>query len=126
MFNPDSIRCSERKGNFKYSVGGRMTCGNQRLPITLSVTKNRYCNDVRISLLCPARSERRTLQRLALFANVRRAMVWSTRLKRTRQPITKIGIMFPMDERKRMFPDYLSIAEHAISGVDQALNPERR
>jgi len=43
--------------------------------------------------------------------------------KRVRQPITKIGIMFPMDERYRTFRDYLSIAEHAIGSIDSALNP---
>ncbi len=124
MFKPNSIRCTERRGNFKYAVGGHVTCGDQQLPIALSITKNRHCSDVRISLLCPARSERKMLRKLALFANVRRALVWSTRMqKRVGQPITKIGIMFPMDERHRTFRDYLSIAEHAISGVDQSINP---
>ena len=61
--------------------------------------------------------------RVGNFANVRRATVWSTRMKKyPRQPIIKIGIMFPMDERYRTFRDYLSIAEYAINSVDQALN----
>ncbi len=123
MFKPNSIRCIARRANFKYSVGGTVTCGDQQLPITLSIMKNRHCSDVHISLLCPARSEWKTLQKLAHFANLRRALVWSTRMKkRVREPITKIGIMFPMDERQRTLRDYLSIAEHAIRGIDQALN----
>ena len=123
MFKPESIRCSERRGNFKYSVGGQVTCANQRLPLMLSVTRNRHCSDVHISILCPLRSERKMLQKLASFANVRIATVWSIRMtKYSRQPITKIGIMFPMDGRYRTFRDYLSIAEYAINGVDQVLN----
>ena len=35
---------------------------------------------------------------------------------------SSLRVMLPMDERYRTFRDYLSIAEYAINGVDQALN----
>lgn len=123
MFQLTGMKCSDRKGNLKYSVDGRVTCGRSHLPITLAISRNRHASDIRILLLCPARRERQTIRKLSLFANVRRATICSTRVKRPfHRPIAKIGILFPMDERKRTFRDYLSIAEHAIGGIDRALN----
>ena len=123
MFTLINAKCSERKASFRYSIGGQVICGCRSLPMALSITRSQHCSDVHILILCKSQNEQETVQKLASFAHVRRATVYSIRpKKRNRQPMVKIGVLFPMDERHRTFRQYLAIAEYAIDGIDQALN----